>query len=103
MAFAGLWEWWKTPDETLVRTFTILTTIANATMRMLHERMPVILEPDAWSVWLGEESGARAHLMCPVRQDTHRVELQQCHLATAQFEKLVLPGLLQHAVEVHDT
>ena len=65
LAFAGLWEWWKTPDETLVRTFTILTTIANATMRMLHERMPVILEPDAWSVWLGEESGAAAELMRP--------------------------------------
>ena len=65
LAFAGLWEWWKTPDETLLRTFAILTTSANATMHHLHERMPVILKPDAWSVWLGEESGAAAELMRP--------------------------------------
>ena len=47
LAFAGLWEWWKAPDDELVRTFAILTTAANATMRQLHERMPVILELDA--------------------------------------------------------
>ncbi len=50
LAFAGVWEWWKAPDGELVRTFAILTTSANATMRVLHERMPVILEPDAWSL-----------------------------------------------------
>ncbi len=54
LAFAGVWEWWKAPDGELVRTFAILTTAANATMRVLHERMPVILEPDAWPLWLGE-------------------------------------------------
>ena len=54
LAFAGVWEWWRAPDETVMRTFAILTTAANATVRQLHHRMPVILEPDAWSLWLGD-------------------------------------------------
>jgi putative SOS response-associated peptidase YedK len=70
LAFAGVWEWWKAPDETLLRSFAILTTSANTTMRVLHERMPVILEPDAWPVWLGEDSGAAADLMRPAADDT---------------------------------
>ena len=45
---AGIWESWRSPDGEVVRTFAILTTAANATMRQLHERMPVILEPVAW-------------------------------------------------------
>ncbi len=65
LAFAALWEWWKAPEGTLVRTFAILTTAANATMRVLHERMPVILEPDAWSAWLGPDAALAAGLMRP--------------------------------------
>ena len=45
MAFAGLWEGFKWPDGTVLRTFTIITTNANAMMAELHDRMPVILEP----------------------------------------------------------
>lgn len=54
LAFAGLWEGWRSPDGEVVRTFAILTTAANATLRTLHERMPVILEVDDWPAWLGE-------------------------------------------------
>ncbi len=59
LAFAGLWEGWRSPEGEVLRTFTILTCAANATMRQLHERMPVVLEPDAWPVWLGEDAGLR--------------------------------------------
>ena len=65
MAFAGLWERWRVPDGArlsgslaerrpgdAVETFTILTTAANATMRPLHHRMPVILPPEAFDAWL---------------------------------------------------
>jgi putative SOS response-associated peptidase YedK len=38
MAMAGLWEGWHAPDGEVVRTFAILTTAANATMGVLHER-----------------------------------------------------------------
>jgi putative SOS response-associated peptidase YedK len=54
MVFAGLWEGWRGTDGTVMRTFTIMTTSANATLRPLHERMPVVLEPPDWPAWLGE-------------------------------------------------
>ena len=38
-------------------------------MSVLHERMPVILEPDAWSTWLGEVDGEFAALMRPAADD----------------------------------
>jgi putative SOS response-associated peptidase YedK len=50
VAFAGLWEGWKGPDGETLRTFTIVTTEANADMARLHNRMPVILELEAWPV-----------------------------------------------------
>ena len=51
LAFAGLWEKWGHDGEVL-ETAAILTTSATAAMRPLHDRMPVILPREAWSVWL---------------------------------------------------
>ncbi|MDX2160793.1 MAG: SOS response-associated peptidase [bacterium] len=50
---AGLWEVWKNPDTgEEVRTFSILTTSANAFMQQIHDRMPVILQPKDYERWL---------------------------------------------------
>ena len=46
LAFAGLWEGWRSPEGETLRTFTIATT-AGPDMEGLHDRMPVILEPEA--------------------------------------------------------
>lgn len=50
-AFAGLWEYWERDGE-IIESGTILTTEANGTMRPLHERMPVILDPADYAAWL---------------------------------------------------
>ena len=55
MALAGLWENWRSPEGEYIRSFTIATTKPNALCAELHNRMPVVLQPDAWPVWLGEE------------------------------------------------
>jgi putative SOS response-associated peptidase YedK len=55
MALAGLWENWRSPAAEWVRSFAIVTTTPNALCGEIHNRMPVILKPEAWSVWLGEE------------------------------------------------
>lgn len=51
-AFAGLWSIWYAPDQSKLRTCTILTTAANSAIASLHDRMPVILEPEAEALWL---------------------------------------------------
>lgn len=53
LAFAGLWERWDDRGKAEpVESCTIITTLANGTLRPLHERMPVILSPQAWDRWL---------------------------------------------------
>jgi putative SOS response-associated peptidase YedK len=51
-AFAGLWSIWHAGDGATLRTCTILTTAANAAVAGLHDRMPVILAPEAEGPWL---------------------------------------------------
>ena len=65
MVFAGIWEGWRGPDGTIIRSFAIVTTAANPTLRPLHERMPVILEEPDWPRWLGEDAGDPAPLLRP--------------------------------------
>ena len=54
-AFAGLWETWKSPDNKLIKSCTIITTEPNALMKDIHDRMPVILPPKAYDLWLSPE------------------------------------------------
>lgn len=58
-AFAGLWERWKDGSDWLL-SFTILTTTPNAAVKPIHDRMPVILEPEAFAPWLDPETPASA-------------------------------------------
>jgi|SRR5882724_1060880 len=51
-AFAGLWDRWKGPNNTMIESCTILTTDANALLKDIHDRMPVIIEKDAYDLWL---------------------------------------------------
>ena len=51
-AFAGLWESWKSPHGELIESCTILTTDANELVRPIHDRMPAILSPSDYELWL---------------------------------------------------
>ena len=51
-AFAGLWSIWYGPEDAKLRTCTIITAPANESIASLHDRMPVILAPEAESEWL---------------------------------------------------
>lgn len=53
-AFAGLWERWER-GSARIESCTIITTDANALAREVHDRMPVILAPDKYDIWLDPE------------------------------------------------
>lgn len=52
LAYAGLWERWKSPEGDRLETYTILTTDACPRLAEIHGRMPVILDDDEWAGWL---------------------------------------------------
>lgn len=51
-AFAGLYEFWQNPTGERIATCTILTTEANQAIAGIHPRMPVILTPETYALWL---------------------------------------------------
>jgi putative SOS response-associated peptidase YedK len=61
-AFAGLWEFWKGAAEPVV-SCTIITTEANRLMAPIHDRMPTILDPEDYEMWLD-----------PAYKDTDRLQ-----------------------------
>lgn len=72
MAFAGIWETWTGPNGEEMETAAIITTTANQTLRPIHDRMPVIVPPAAFEVWLdhaGEDTQAAAELLVPAADD----------------------------------
>jgi putative SOS response-associated peptidase YedK len=51
-AFAGLWDGWKNADGQWIKTCSILTITPNAVTSAVHDRMPVILDPSSYDLWL---------------------------------------------------
>jgi len=65
-AFAGLWEDWQSPDGSQLKSCTIITTQPNEMMAPIHNRMPVILPPNAYAQWLDPKSHTDLrHLLVP--------------------------------------
>ncbi len=54
-AFAGLWESWRSPEQDIIRSCTILTTRPNSLVEPIHDRMPVILDPSVYDEWTASE------------------------------------------------
>jgi putative SOS response-associated peptidase YedK len=52
MVFAGLWESWMGPNGEEMETAAIVTTAASRSIAHIHDRMPVIVQPDAFDFWL---------------------------------------------------
>ncbi len=54
MAFAGLWESWTSDGGDKIDSCTIIVTEATDTVRPIHDRMPVILDPESHETWLND-------------------------------------------------
>ena len=72
LAFAGLWESWTGPNGEELETAAIVTTNANKTISPLHDRMPVVVPPEAFDLWLDcahVDAETAAALIAPARDD----------------------------------
>ena len=68
-AFAGLWDCWRDPaDGNVLYSFTIITTEANALLRPIHNRMPVIYDKEMGRQWLEESFGDQPMILAAVLQ-----------------------------------
>src|SRR5580658_7912609 len=73
VAFAGLWEPWMGPNGEEMETACIITTAANRTLRPLHDRMPAVIPPQAFDLWLDcahVDAETAAALLRPAPEDT---------------------------------
>lgn len=68
LAFAGLYELWRDPavarddEDAWLWTATIITTSAPDDLGMIHDRMPMIIDPGGWADWLDPASNDAADL-----------------------------------------
>jgi putative SOS response-associated peptidase YedK len=76
IAFAGLWDSWMGPNGEEMETACIVTTAANRMLAPLHERMPVVIGPEAFDLWLDcsrVDSVAAAALITPAPENLFEV------------------------------
>ena len=60
IAFAGLWETWIGADGSEIDTAAIVTREANAALQPIHHRMPVLIEPADFTLWLSQDADPKA-------------------------------------------
>lgn len=100
-AFAGIWDRWTDPNRNSVETFSILTTSPNAVTSAVHDRMPVILDPDSYDVWL--DPGMRDVTTASELLKPYAAQLMRCypistrinHVANDDEECSALVGVAQ--------
>lgn len=95
-AFAGLWECWEGAGRNRpLETCSIVTTEANARLRVLHDRMPVILEGADCAAWLDPDATAAATrpLLRPLapEETTFHAVSRRLNSATADDPALIAP------------
>ncbi len=72
VAFAGLWETWMGPNGEETETAAIVTSVANRTLMPIHHRMPVVIPPEAFDMWLdcaNVDAFTAAALLVPAPED----------------------------------
>ena len=78
LAFAGLWAPWRDPSTgSWLLSASVVTTRANAVVGELHNRMPAILAPDEWPIWLDpmiSDPGLLENLLHPAADELLRLD-----------------------------
>lgn len=88
MAFAGLWETWHPKEGETVESCCIITITANSLMEPIHDRMPVILDPDQWKTWLSQQEHEADKLLPLIR--SHESKSMQAWPVTRELNRVGL-------------
>ena len=72
MVVGGVWQDWERGEDR-ISTCAIVTTEATGQMAGIHNRIPVILGPEDWGLWLGEEGKGAARLMQAAADEVYRM------------------------------
>ncbi len=86
-AFAGLWDGWKDASGKWLKTCSILTTIPNAVTARVHDRMPVILDPDRYDLWL--DPGMRDVRSASELLKPYDATRMRCYPVSARINRVV--------------
>jgi len=89
-AFAGLWDRWKDPSGNWMKTCSILTTTPNAVTAAVHDRMPVILDPDSYDLWLDpgmQNVAAASELLKP-----YDARIMRCYPVSTRINSVANDG-----------
>ena len=85
-AFAGLWDLWRDPEDQTLYTFTIITTVPNALLPPIHNRMPVIFDRLSAKQWLdpafGPNEASVAAVLAP-----YTSELMEAYAVSPRINK----------------
>jgi putative SOS response-associated peptidase YedK len=86
LAFAGLWESWMEPNGEEQETAAIITTNASRSIAHIHDRMPVIVPPEAFDFWLDPKVDAETATAAiqPAKDET--IEHYEVSRAVNRFE-----------------
>ena len=95
VAFAGIWSSERTPDGD-IDSCAIITCAANNLVAPIHHRMPVILSPDTYHQWLGEDEDSDALLALLQTQEWHEISY---HLVSSEVNRAAndYPSLIERA------
>jgi putative SOS response-associated peptidase YedK len=82
-AFAGLWDRWSGATGNTIESCSILTTVPNAVTSAVHDRMPVILDPDCYDLWL--DPGMREVTVASEMLKPYDAQLMRCYPISARI------------------
>jgi putative SOS response-associated peptidase YedK len=89
-AFAGLWDLWRDARGNAIESCAILTTIANSVIAPVHDRMPVILDPGSYDLWLDpgmKNVSAASELLMP-----YDARLIRCYPVSTRVNQVANDG-----------
>lgn len=90
IAIAVVWEHWREPDGGSLLSFAMVTVPANPLIATITDRMPALIEPDDWAVWLGETPASFEEIKTLLRPSRRALDMT---VAVKRGAKNNQPGL----------